>query len=99
MYALIPGIRGGDVCRLPLGRMKPCLDCLVVVVDSDPVSGIKVGEVGLGRSRRDTYLLPWTTVQNYSHVEHKFRVPDGVPAWVKMRVTNNGQLSFLAFAS
>ncbi|KAK2165039.1 hypothetical protein NP493_1368g00012 [Ridgeia piscesae] len=59
---------------------------------TDPVSGIKVGEVGLGRSRRDTYLLPWTTVQNYSHVEHKFRVPDGVPAWVKMRVTNNVEL-------
>ena len=87
------------MCRLHLGRTKPCLDCLVMVVDSDPVSGIKGGEVGLGRSRRDTYLVPWMTVQNYSHVVHKFRVPDGVPAWVKIRVTNNGQFWFLFFVS
>jgi len=57
---------------------------------SDPVSGIKSGEVGLGRSRRDTYLLAWSPVSNFSHVEFNYQIPDGVPAWVKTRVTNNG---------
>ena len=78
--------------HIPHVAVRHC-DCLLCI-HRDPVSGIRGGEVGLGRSRRDTYILPWRTVQNYSHVEYNFRIPDGKPAWVKMRVTNNGEFPF-----
>lgn len=64
---------------------------VTIICCSDPVSGIREGEIGLGRSTRDTYILEWTPVENISFVQYSFRLPDGIPVWVKVRVTNNGR--------
>ena len=64
---------------------------------SDPVSGIKRAEMGLGLSRRDTYVLGWTTIDNYTHIQYSYHIPDGVAVWVKIRVANYGLLSSLFY--
>ena len=56
----------------------------------DPVSGIRVAEIGLGQTRKDTLILAWTPVEDYTHIQYTFDVPNGIPVWVKMRFTNNG---------
>ncbi|KAI0221460.1 hypothetical protein LSAT2_027216 [Lamellibrachia satsuma] len=58
-------------------------------IGHDPVAGIKSAEMGLGRSRMDTYVLSWTAVDNYSHIQHNYHIPDGVAVWMKTRVSNN----------
>ncbi|KAI0241220.1 hypothetical protein LSAT2_032838 [Lamellibrachia satsuma] len=65
---------------------------------TDPVSGIKSAEMGLGRSRRDTYVLGWTAVDNYTHIQHNYHIPDGVAVWVKIRVSNNVDLRAIGHA-
>ncbi|KAI0239876.1 hypothetical protein LSAT2_009370 [Lamellibrachia satsuma] len=45
--------------------------------------------MGLGRSRRDTYVRSWTAVDNYSHIQHNYHISDGVAIWVKIQVSNN----------
>ena len=49
-------------------------------------------EFGLGRSKRDTYLLGWQDVNHGSPMSHTQRIPDGIPAWVKLRLTNHGRI-------
>ena len=66
---------------------------------SDPESGISVVSLALGRSQRDTALLPWTDISppggapsaSGGGVRLTVIIPDGIPAWVKLRVTNNGE--------
>ena len=60
-------------------------------VSSDDLSLIKSGELGLGRSPRDTYILEWQDIEDYVNVSYVYRLPDGIPVWVKIRFTNNGE--------
>ena len=49
--------------------------------------------MALGRSELDTALLYWTDVGMAGHqvVMVTVDIPDGVPTWVKVRATNNGE--------
>ena len=48
-------------------------------------------QFGLGRSRRDTYLLKYTDVDDHEFVEVVHKIRDGIAAWVKIRVTDYGK--------
>lgn len=56
----------------------------------DPGSGIATVSLALGRSQLDTGLLPWTPIDSDGSGVIVADIPDGVPAWVKLRATNNG---------
>ncbi|KAI8510725.1 hypothetical protein Bbelb_116410, partial [Branchiostoma belcheri] len=59
---------------------------------SDPLSKIREVDLGIGRSKRDVYLMDWHREANTTHITHKYHIPDGVPAWVKIRAINNVDL-------
>ncbi|XP_019617781.1 PREDICTED: uncharacterized protein LOC109465080 [Branchiostoma belcheri] len=59
---------------------------------SDPLSKIREVDLGLGRSKRDVYLMDWHREANTTHITHNYHIPDGVPAWVKIRAINNVDL-------
>ncbi len=43
--------------------------------------------------------MPWTDVEatsGYTEVILSAEIPDGVPTWVKVRATNNGELLIIA---
>ena len=68
-----------------------CEICFVFTINySDDLSGILRSEFGLGRSKRDTYLKPWEDVPHRSPMIYNYKIQDGIPAWVKLRVTNHG---------
>lgn len=46
--------------------------------------------LALGRTPRDTLILPWREVDMGGYVEVDVVIPDGVPTWVKLRARNNG---------
>lgn len=59
---------------------------------TDEQSGIRLVEIAIGRSTRDTALLGWTALQLGGSGTIAVVIPDGIPGWVKLRVTNNGEL-------
>ncbi|XP_070573688.1 uncharacterized protein [Ptychodera flava] len=59
---------------------------------SDPDSNIREVDFGLGRSNRDTYLLGWQRYDDKSHITVDYCIPDGIPAWIKIRAINNVDL-------
>ena len=63
----------------------------VFILFSDNLSLIKQTQIGLGRSPRDTYILEWQNLDEFSNISYAYRVPDGVPVWVKIRIINNGK--------
>ncbi|XP_078578634.1 uncharacterized protein LOC144863382 [Branchiostoma floridae x Branchiostoma japonicum] len=65
---------------------------------SDPLSKIREVDLGLGRSKRDVYLMDWHRDDNTTHITHTFHIPDGVPAWVKIRAINNVDLRKAGYA-
>ena len=68
------------------------LHCLFLL-SSDSGSGVSDVSLGLGLTRHDTGLLDWVTVATSGGsgvVVTSVHVPDGVPAWVKLRVTDKG---------
>ncbi|CAH1794764.1 unnamed protein product [Owenia fusiformis] len=59
---------------------------------SDPLSDIREVDFCLGRSRRDCYILDWERFPNITHLEKRQKIPDGTPAWPKIRAINNVDL-------
>nr|XP_006817933.1 PREDICTED: uncharacterized protein LOC100377080 [Saccoglossus kowalevskii] len=59
---------------------------------SDPHSGIREIDFGLGRSNRDVYLLGWQRHDNITHIGLDYCIADGIPAWIKIRAINNVDL-------
>ncbi|XP_066289761.1 uncharacterized protein [Branchiostoma lanceolatum] len=59
---------------------------------SDPHSDIREIDFGLGRSKRDVHMMDWYRHGNTTHTSVNFHIPDGVPAWVKVRAINNVDL-------
>ncbi|CAH1239174.1 HEG1 [Branchiostoma lanceolatum] len=59
---------------------------------SDPLSDIREIDFGLGRSKRDVHMMDWYRHGNTTHTSVIFHIPDGVPAWVKVRAINNVDL-------
>ncbi|CAH1258771.1 JAG1 [Branchiostoma lanceolatum] len=59
---------------------------------SDSLSKIREVDLGLGRSKRDVYLMDWHRDDNTTHITHNYHIPDGVPAWVRIRAINNVDL-------
>uniref|UniRef100_A0ABM0M0H6 Uncharacterized protein LOC100366953 n=1 Tax=Saccoglossus kowalevskii TaxID=10224 RepID=A0ABM0M0H6_SACKO len=55
----------------------------------DPHSGIREIDFGLGKSNRDVYLLGWQRHDNITHISLDYCIEDGIPAWFKIRATNN----------
>ncbi|KAI8486030.1 hypothetical protein Bbelb_361300, partial [Branchiostoma belcheri] len=59
---------------------------------SDPLSDIREIDFGLGRSKRDVHMMDWYRHGNTTHTSVNFHIPDGIPAWVKVRAINNVDL-------
>ncbi|XP_070573717.1 uncharacterized protein [Ptychodera flava] len=75
-------------------------DCIITAMYnlSDDLSLIKEISFGLGKSPRDIYLLDWEREANTTHIAKPFCVPDGVPAWVKVRAMNHVELTTVGHA-
>ncbi|XP_077992165.1 uncharacterized protein LOC144446291 [Glandiceps talaboti] len=70
------------------------MECVILAEYNvtDPHSGIREIDFGLGRSNRDVYLLGWQRHDNLTHISFDFCIPDGIPAWIKVRAINNVDL-------
>ena len=60
---------------------------------SDSGSGVNEVDFGVGKTIHDNDLLHWT---RYGHGEKSqlrvyFKIPNGVPAWVRLRAIDRGQ--------
>ena len=70
---------------------------------SDDISGVGRMEFGLGRTKYDVMLRAYQPLQmrgvanNTYLVYEEFETVFGVPAWIRLKVVNNGQS--LTFAS
>ena len=62
----------------------------MTMFDSDGPGMIVRTEMGLGRSRRDTHLQDYEDALDHKSVNLTYKIPDGIPAWVKIRVTDKG---------
>ena len=58
---------------------------------SDPESGVKRVEICLGRNTRDCAIFDWFKYTYTPNITHVYTIPDGEPAWVRIRITNNGK--------
>ena len=65
---------------------------------SDSRSGVASVEVALGRSPLDTNVLRWTPLIDQSDPAQQgslgaaeVEIPDGIPVWLKLRVTDGGE--------
>ncbi|XP_078695732.1 uncharacterized protein LOC144924477 [Branchiostoma floridae x Branchiostoma belcheri] len=70
-------------------------DALVISAEydvSDPLSDIREIDFGLGWSKRDVHMMDWYRHGNTTHTSVNFHIPDGIPAWVKVRAINNVDL-------
>ncbi|XP_078585864.1 uncharacterized protein LOC144867675 [Branchiostoma floridae x Branchiostoma japonicum] len=59
---------------------------------SDPLSHIREVDIGLGKSPRDVFIKDWHRDDNITHRILNFRIPDGIPTWIKVRAINNVDL-------
>lgn len=63
---------------------------------SDSISGIKSMELGLGRTKYDVELRRYMPLEirgtsgNTYLVEEEFETASGSPAWIRLKLTNNG---------
>ena len=49
--------------------------------------------LSLGRTEHDTAILGWTGVGTSGNGMVTVDIPDGVDTWVKLRATNNGEMT------
>ena len=49
-------------------------------------------DFALGRTPRDIDILPWQPQSTAEYIEIKYKIPDGIPTWVKIRAINNGKI-------
>ena len=49
--------------------------------------------LSLGRTEHDTAILTWTGVGTAGNGMVTVDIPDGVDTWIKLRATNNGQIT------
>ena len=62
---------------------------------SDPHSGIAEYDLCLGKTTRTCDILPWFKYDYKDEkLEHRYKLPDGVPVWVRIRAINNGKAVF-----
>ncbi|KAK3612537.1 hypothetical protein CHS0354_024514 [Potamilus streckersoni] len=59
---------------------------------SDPDSGIAQLDLCLGQSTRDCNLMEWQRYPYGPNITHTFEIPNGIPAWIKVRAINNVDL-------
>ncbi|CAH1249045.1 SELE [Branchiostoma lanceolatum] len=59
---------------------------------SDPLSGIELMHIGLGKSKRDTYILEWFLHEDTSFVNFTHKIQDGLPTWLRIRAVNHVDL-------
>ncbi|XP_078620549.1 uncharacterized protein LOC144887293 isoform X2 [Branchiostoma floridae x Branchiostoma japonicum] len=59
---------------------------------SDPLSGIELMHIGLGKSKRDTYILDWFLHEDTQFVNFTYKVEDGLPTWLRIRAVNHVDL-------
>ena len=67
---------------------------------SDPESGIVRTDVGLGETKHDVFIRPYSAHEpihdGYEMVALEgVDLPVGVPIWVRLRVKNNGKLKMM----
>lgn len=64
---------------------------LICICSSDSLSGLQKGEIAFGRTKRDTYIMMWTLLDDYQYIVFPTKLPDGIPVWVKVRIWDNGK--------
>ena len=57
----------------------------------DETSGIYKSEIGLGNDKRNVYIMDYQEVENHTHPYYSYIIPNGIPVWVKMRVSDRGK--------
>ena len=57
---------------------------------SDELSGMNRTELGLGYDRRNVYIMGYADTENITDPYYHFKLPDGVPVWIRIRVTDRG---------
>ncbi len=74
-----------------------CIDDLrfkcILYFNSDAMSGVREIDFALGRTVHDTDLHSWDRHGNLTMLMVVIKVPDGVPAWVRIRAIDNGEYS------
>ncbi|XP_070573546.1 uncharacterized protein [Ptychodera flava] len=66
---------------------------------SDDLSYIREIDMGLGKSKRDIYIMDWKRDSNTTHADKQHCIPDGLPAWIKIRAINNVDLNTVGHAA
>ncbi|PJE77640.1 hypothetical protein CI610_03434 [invertebrate metagenome] len=66
---------------------------LLLFTYRDPQSGLKYNDICLGRTTRDCYVSHnvWERYSFNTFIQHYFRLPDGIPVWVKVKAINHCQ--------
>ncbi|XP_052806219.1 uncharacterized protein LOC128235437 [Mya arenaria] len=59
---------------------------------TDEESGIVYIDACLGRNPRSCDIMIWSRSTTLTLVQFTFQVPDGIPAWLRLRATNNVDL-------
>ena len=58
---------------------------------SDPHSGIIEYDLCFGQTTRTCDILPWFKYDyEEAKLEHRYKLPDGIPIWVRIRAVNRG---------
>ncbi|XP_070573548.1 uncharacterized protein [Ptychodera flava] len=65
---------------------------------SDDLSNIREIDMGLGKSKRDVYIMGWQQDSNITLAVKEHCIPDGLPAWIKIRAINNVNLRTIGHA-
>jgi hypothetical protein len=60
-------------------------------------SGIDKVELCVGDTPRNCELLKWTRRPKSQYINYTHHIPDGIPAWIRVRVTNNGMLYYINY--
>ena len=66
---------------------------MCIYLYSDGQSGLHSVSLSLGRTEHDTAILAWTGVGTAGNGMVTVDIPDGVDTWIKLRATNNGQIT------
>ncbi|XP_053400990.1 uncharacterized protein LOC123541000 [Mercenaria mercenaria] len=59
---------------------------------TDIESGLDSVELCIGDNPRNCELLSWTRRPKSQYINYTHHIPDGIPAWIRLRVTNNVEL-------
>ncbi|KAL3873866.1 hypothetical protein ACJMK2_036950, partial [Sinanodonta woodiana] len=66
---------------------------------SDPHSNVSEIDLCMGITTRDCALMNWFRYPYGQNISHIYQIPDGVPAWIRLRAINNVELRTIGHAN